>query len=250
MNVDTACASFLEYCRAERHLSANTLAAYEQDLCDFQRWSGDRPIASTTGEELVAYSRDLCGPRKLAPASVKRRLACLKAMFKRLQRQRVISANPFDDVDLRVRIPSRLPRCLTSGEVRALLAEAGTNTTIRLAILLLVSTGMRVGELAAIRVADVDLEQHSTRIVGKGNRERRVFLPDSDLVSTVSRYISQHHGHSPSSTARLLVNSRGAPASAAWLRQQVKAIARQCGLARRVTPHMLRHTAATALRTV
>lgn len=247
MNVESACAGFLQYCRAERHLSANTLAAYDQDLGDFRRWSGARPITGITGEELVAYSRDLSVARKLAPATVKRRLACLRAMFKRLERHRALTANPFNDVDLRVRIPARLPRCLANGEVRALLVEAGVSSTIRLAVLLLVSTGVRVGELAAIRLADLDLEQHLIRIIGKGNRERRVFLPDPGLALALRRYIARHHGRSADPANRLLVNMRGEPASAAWLRHQMKILAQRAGLTRTVTPHMLRHTAATAL---
>lgn len=247
MNVETACERFLDYCNRERQLALNTLAAYEQDLAEFRRFFSGQVISDITGDQLVSYSQHLTSHRKLAPATVKRRLACVRAMYVRLVRQRVVRETPFASVDLRVRIPTRLPRCLGAGEVWALLREAERACrTTRLAAVLLFTTGVRVGELASIEIDDIDLEQRSIRILGKGSRERQVFLPDEGIAASLREYIAAEH--QPGATVgRLLMNARGRPASSACLRARITTVAQNAGLARRVTPHMLRHTAATAL---
>jgi integrase/recombinase XerD len=223
------------------------LAAYRQDLAEFCRFFAHRVTADITGNELVGYSQHLASRRKLAPATVKRRLACVRAMYMRLRRQKLVQETPFADVDLRVRMPIRLPRCLNAGEVRALLREAECACkTTRLAALLLFTTGVRVAELASIRIGDVDLEQRSIRIFGKGSRERQVFLSDEGIVAVLRTYIEAEHRYA-AATARLLVNRHGGSASPASLRARIRALGEKVGLARRVTPHMFRHTAATSL---
>ncbi|HTV26952.1 MAG TPA: tyrosine-type recombinase/integrase [Xanthobacteraceae bacterium] len=247
MNVQAACARFLDYCDRERQLAPNTLAAYAQDLGEFIRFFRGHRVEQITGEQLVSYSRHLAAERKLAPATVKRRLACIRAMYACLRRQKLVQDTPFAAVDLRVRIPTRLPRCLGAGDVRTLLREAERACrTTRLAALLLFATGVRVGELAAIRIEDIDFEQRSIRIFGKGSRERQVFLPDEAIATVVREYLIAEH-QVRSESGRLLLNLRGRPASTACLRSRIKRLGQNAGLARRVTPHMFRHTAATAL---
>jgi integrase/recombinase XerD len=112
--------------------------------------------------------------------------------------------------------------------------------------MLLFSTGARVAELSAIKVADVDAEQGVIRIVGKGDRERRVFVPNDAIRSLLTRSIgagaTRRQPDEP-----LLRLSAGKPASAAAIRSRVARLALDAAITRRVTPHMLRHTAATAL---
>ena len=247
MTVENACAEFLAYCGRERHLASNTLAAYEQDLAEFCRAFSGRSAAEIEGLEVVAYAHRLSTDRGLSPATVKRRLAPLKTLFSRLARRGEIAQSPFANVDLRVRIPKRLPRCLGPTETQTLLrASLAGSATTRLAILLMFSTGIRVGELAAICLGDIDLDQKTVRIFGKGSRERQVFLPDDLLVELIRKYVKTHH-RAGDKSAKLLVNVRGKSASASCLRNGVKTLARRATLSRVVTPHMLRHTAATAL---
>jgi site-specific recombinase XerD len=247
MNVENVCASFLHYCERERQLSPNTISAYRQDLAEFCNFFSEQAIGEITGDKLIGYSEHMSSQRKLAPATVKRRLACLRAMFSRLVRQHALKESPFGSVDLRVRLPTRLPRCLGASDMRALLhaAEQACHTT-RLATILLFATGVRVSELAAIRVKDIDFDQRSVRVFGKGSRERQVFLPDDGIVALVREYIATQHGPEQTSD-RLLINARGRPANSTCIRNRLKNLAEKAGVTRRVTPHMLRHTAATTL---
>lgn len=247
MDTGHACDEFLAYCQHERHLSANTLAAYRQDLAEFTRFRCPATVEEIDGDHLVTYASYLSGIRRLAPASVKRRLACLRALCAWLVRRKALPTNPFTQVEIRVRIPARLPRCLSHDEAKALVRAAeGASATTRLALHLLLATGIRVGELAGARIGDVDTAQQTMRILGKGSRERQVFLPDKSLATAVASYLSTHR---PCATAtdQLLQTARGRAASTSSIRARIKSLARLAGLSRTVTPHMLRHTAATSL---
>jgi site-specific recombinase XerD len=248
MSVADACIGFLKYCNFERHLSGHTLAAYRQDLDEFERYVGAAALlADVTGQRLLDYAQHLKSERGLAPATVKRRLACLRAMFGWLVRKQQLAASPFATVELRIAMPTRLPRCLGAGEIAALLGPGlSVSSTTRLAALLMFATGMRVSELAALRLGDIDLATGNIRIVGKGNRERYVFLPDDDVAVEIRGYVEQLR-RTASRDERLLVNARGRPATAECLRTRIVSLGQRAKLARRVTPHMLRHSAATSL---
>jgi integrase/recombinase XerD len=117
---------------------------------------------------------------------------------------------------------------------------------IALAILLLFTTGMRVAELCALRVSDIDLDRRTLRIRGKGDRERQVFLVSTDVVAELRAYLREHKlGGAPHSA--LLVTATGGGVSTDRVRAGLRRIAEVAGLARRITPHMLRHSAATSL---
>ncbi len=248
MHVSAAVEAFLRYCLEEKHLTPNTISAYRQDLDEFRRYVRPRRrIGTIAPAEILAYRNHLSTERHLSPATVKRRLACLRAVFGWCARRDIVAASPFVKIELRIRLPIRLPRCLESRDVRRLLrrrASLGSNGA--LATGLLIATGIRVGELAALRVGDIDASAGALRIFGKGSRERTVFVIDPGLRDEVRAYLGSRHGAS-ASDRRLLIDDRGRPMSAARIRQAIIVLARAAGLERRVTPHMLRHTAATML---
>nr|WP_255542440.1 tyrosine-type recombinase/integrase [Azospirillum sp. INR13] len=190
-------------------------------------------------------------------------------MFRWLELDEVIEISPFHRLDARIRLPRRLPRNLTDDEVRRLRAAAlaGAGITGRItetkavraarkadhdaftalvAVEVLLATGLRVGELAGMRVEDVDLTGRVITIVGKGSRQRRVFLPDDAVTALVTAYQgvtgARRRDHD-----RFLMTGTGGPASTQHLRLLIRGIGEDAQLSRRVTPHMLRHTAATRL---
>jgi integrase/recombinase XerD len=248
MDVADAGESFLIYCERERHLSPHTLSAYRQDIDEFTRHvAGRSALEVVSGQHLLDYVGYLKSVRNLAPATIKRRLACVRAMFAWLVRRRELSISPFATVELRVPMPARLPRCLGAAEIASLLrTSTNASATTRLAILLLFATGMRVSELAALRIGDLDLATGTIRILGKGSRERQVFLPDDEVSAAIAGYLRDERSRA-TGDERLLVNHRGRPATAECLRTRITALGRAAQMARRITPHMLRHSAATLL---
>ncbi|MBC7950288.1 MAG: tyrosine-type recombinase/integrase [Rhodospirillaceae bacterium] len=184
-------------------------------------------------------------------SSVKRRVACLKAMFRWLEREEVLAVSPFHRLDLVIRLPRRLPRALPADDLRRLLATAAADNSghrglaAQVTVELLFTTGMRVGELASATVSALDLIGGTLRILGKGSRERTVFLVDQDIRTLLAAWLRRREGVAHDTDA-LMVTPSGRPATTAWLRGMVKATAAQAGL-NAITPHRLRHSAATQL---
>ncbi|MEO6324235.1 MAG: tyrosine-type recombinase/integrase, partial [Thermoanaerobaculia bacterium] len=169
-------------------------------------------------------------------------------------------------------LPRRLPRSLTLTEIRLLLTAAirlagashpnllrAPGTTLPrltpgapihgvaglLTVELLLSTGIRVGELVRLRVGNLDSEGGVLLINGKGSRQRQVYVPGEQLHTLVAAYLT-HRGVLPADAPLILLDGNQAPTEAK-IRTLLRDLTRQAGINRRITPHMLRHSAATLL---
>ncbi|MFN3076673.1 MAG: tyrosine-type recombinase/integrase [Alphaproteobacteria bacterium] len=266
LTIKDAASGFLYHCRVGKVLSANTLRAYALDLSNFTTFMGiEYPVAAITRDSLRDYAKYLLEEKGLKEVSLKRRMACLKVMFRWLEREEVISLGPFYRLDLSIKLPKRLPRTLTRDELFRLL-EAARNAALeagsgdgatgdgnrkffnalitRAAIVLMVATGMRVGEIVGVACDNVDLADGIIRVHGKGDRERRVYLAG---VETILAHYLKIRGATQPKTDRLLVTWTGNLLTTQALRRRVRQLAVEAGIQRRVTPHMLRHSAATYL---
>ena len=270
MNVARACADFLAHCRVAKNLSAHSLRAYAIDLKEFEGFAAPGTAVAAIDRQLLRrYLSHLFETRGLKETSVKRRIACLKVMFRWLELDEVIPISPFHRLDARIRLPKRLPRNLTDDEVRRLrrtaMDRAGlsgritetkalrvakrtdANAFTALVVLeVLLCTGLRVGELVSIRVPDIDLIERVITIMGKGSRQRRVFLPDDETAALVSAYCTATAGRRGAHN-RFVLTASGTPGATQFVRSLLRETATDAGIARRITPHMLRHTAATRL---
>lgn len=251
MRVEQACREFLIHCRVAKTLSAHTLRAYGRDLDEFRSYCPDLDhVGQCDRAVLRGYLGYLLERRGLKESSVRRRMACLKAMFRWLEREEVIAVNPFHRLDMVIKVPQRLPRALPVDQLQSLLRAADSmpgaqGRVAALVVNLLFLTGIRVGELACITMADVNLADGTIRIFGKGSRERTVFLVDGDVIALTRSYI-RWRCQMVADCPNFIVTPSGRPANTAWLRKQVKAVAQTAGLDG-VTPHRLRHSAATQL---
>jgi integrase/recombinase XerD len=249
VRVSAAIEAFLRYCTEEKQLSPNTINAYRQDLAEFRREiTGSRLVEKIDAANILAYRNRLSAERALAPATVKRRLACLRALFAWLVRRDILDGSPFAKTELRIRLPARLPRCLDRRDLRRLMRHrTAQGPDCALAVALLLATGMRVGELASLRLGDIDTAVGRLKILGKGGRERTVFVTDGALRDELRAYVSARHAGRKGLESRLLADEQARPLSAARIRHAVVRLGRLAGVTRRLTPHMLRHTAATML---
>ena len=147
-----------------------------------------------------------------------------------------------------------MPRNLQRHDLRLLLGRLkrtgefnGFSTLlIRLTVELILTTGVRIAEACAIRLGDIDLEGRIIRVDGKGSRERQVYLIDDELVSLLARYLKARNLKGPVSD-RLLVTGKCTAASPDYIRRKLHDIVASTDIAGKITPHMLRHTAATQL---
>ncbi len=220
MTLSLACVieRFLDHCRIAKRLSANTrrLRAYETDLADFLSHMGKETVVTAIDRDrLRHYARTLFDGKGLKETTVKRRMAALKVMFRWLERDEVIDLSPFHRLDLSIRLPRRLPRALSMDEMRRLLHAAERdmalghdNLLMHFAIVCLFVTGLRVGELTGVGLAEVDPMEASILVRGKGNRERRVFLTGQDAVLTLKAYLAARTGTRTASD-RFLISGNG-----------------------------------------
>jgi site-specific recombinase XerD len=253
MQFGVAVRKFLRFCVVERQLSPHTLEAYAGDLHDLGKWlPAGMATADITPEMLGQYLSYLVAERGLSPATIRRRIACLRAFFR--QSSSICGEeNPFATWRPAVRRRRRLPRALSRREASSLVVftPPSTQTTdidgrFRTALRLMISTGVRVGELCRLRVEDVAPDASVIRIHGKGARERIAYIADTKLKRELQLLV-RHHVVNGNVAGPLFVNRRGSPLKPQSIRSKLRRHAREAGLTRRVTPHMLRHTAATLL---
>lgn len=245
---------FLRHCAVQRQLSEHTVRAYSNDLSDFRKFTGAAvALIEITAPQLSRYLEDMLGRRKLAATTVRRRFACLRAFF-RHRAECEGFADPFAALKLQLPRRKRLPRTLSRPEVSSLMTSltlfagmrSGEDDVLAAAVSLMVGTGIRVGELCRLSPDDVSPDGATCRIHGKGSRDRVVYISDPTLRAALQQLVERRRKagrtHGP-----LFLNRHGVAMKPQSIRARLRRYARQIGLTRRVTPHMLRHTAATLL---
>ncbi len=260
MGLSDPAGRFLDHLTVERGLARNTIDAYRRDLARYLGFLRSRGIEDPTraGEPeisgfLAHLSRSEFAPGKVyRAASVARALAAIRSFHRFLVREGEAEGDPAEGV-ARPKVPRNLPRPLTVDEVAALVAaphEDGTPVSLRDRAMLetLYGAGLRISELVGLDVDDVDLDEGSVRAVGKGSRERLVPL-GRYAVRAVEAYLVRGRPSLTTSRSRaaLFLNQRGGRLTRQGCTNIVKSLARQAGLRKRVTPHMLRHSFATHL---
>ena len=255
MLLDAAAADFLRYCSVERQLSPHTLQAYAGDLADFRRFMpASASLGSITEVSFTEYLTDMVDRRKLAIATVRRRFACLRAFLRRFVLLE-LAPDPFSKWRLQLPRRKRLPRTLSRPEVTSLLtgfaarqptSEASRAARSSTAVRLMIATGIRVGELCKIQVDDVSPDGRSFRIHGKGARDRVAYVSDVALWSDLEKLVRWRRANG-SAGGHLFLNRRARPMKPQSIRSELRRYSTRAGAARRITPHMLRHTAATLL---
>src|SRR4051812_42941980 len=246
---------FLAYLEFERGLSRNTLEAYRSDLLQYGAHLNGRDALAVTHSDLAAFVTSLAsgdGDRPpVAPATLQRKVACLRSFYRHLRRQGVIQADPTGNLRA-AKQSRRLPQVLTRGEVAKLLEQPkGTEPPAlrdRALLELMYACGLRASEAIGLDLNDVDLDDGILRARGKGAKERLVPV-GSEAARALALYVSRGRPRMVGDRleARLFVNHRGAGLTRQGLYKIVQRHARSAGLEHKMSPHTLRHTFATHL---
>lgn len=272
---------FISYLREERHFSPHTAKCYAADLQQFCGYlcAVDRegpiktdkrhvvdvaklaPPPDTLGEELnrglLALETDsvrafmsLLRDRNYCKSTVARKLATLRSFYKFLVRRGYLASNPVASI----RTPKqdkRLPKCLEVADIEKLLSNPDTTTLLgardRAMLETLYSTGIRVSELIALNINDVDLTNNVVRVNGKG-KKRRVIPLGPGAVQTILHFLDLRRNDTRSSSFdpdALFINKHGRRLSTRSVRRKLDKYLLEAGLDLSVSPHTLRHSFAT-----
>jgi integrase/recombinase XerD len=251
--------AFLVYLEGERSLSPNTISAYRNDLLQFadylrteaERQGGKDFAPSTIDRELITTYFLHLRDRGYSAASIARKTAALRSFFQYLRRKGEVNTDPTQGIGS-PEVKKPLPRTVGDDAVNSLLGFLRNRRTpegVRdhAMLRLLSATGMRVGELVMVDVADVDFPNARVRVIGRGNRERTLPLDEATLDS-IRVYLDQGRPHltrnAPNEKA-LVVNQRGLRLTRQGFWLIMKGLVREAGLPAIMTPHMLRHSFAT-----
>lgn len=235
------------------NLSDHTLRAYENDLKKAETyWGHHRQLGQITKNDLRNYIRHQREEHESRESSIKRRIASLKLLFKWAHHEAMVETNPFDGLQEKIRLPKRLPRALDRRDAQCLVTAVKTikrkdnldTSCQKIAIRLLLETGIRVSELTSIRLEDISISDRSIKIHGKGNRQRLVFFLTNEMVLFMQTYL-QKRKPSGSNRSDLLLTGDGSIVKPPKVRKWLKTTSNDAGISRHVTPHMLRHTCAT-----
>lgn len=240
-----ALGAFLDYLSQARNASPHTCAAYRRDLQEFRTFAGSAFPAGVTLRLVRAYLAAL-KQRNLAPATMARRVASLRALYRWLRRQGAVNDNPVG----RAKTPKaehRLPRFMDTAAVAALLdapdASGRQGRRDRALLETFYSTGMRLSELTALAPADVDFTDGLVRVMGKRRKER--LLPIGQPALAALRAYLQDDPPPPG--ARIFRSLRGGNLTPRSVERIMAAYVRRVGGELGLSPHSLRHSFATHL---
>jgi integrase/recombinase XerD len=255
---------FLVHLRNERGQAAHTQRTYAFLLGKVVAWAGRRGFRDWKEirlPDLMAFLEDerertpareqKPSARRMSSESIYLEIAALKAFYKFAENERLLPVNVAENLSLPRRW-HRLPKALTSDEITRLLKPITPETPDALCVQAMLelayASGLRLAELRTLRLEQLQLDAGFLQVIGKGNKERVVPMGQT-AVAALRRYLDAGRPQlvKPRTPGNVFLNQRGGPFSPVSLWGRIKRRAKLAGIARNVTPHMLRHSFATHL---
>lgn len=240
--------TYLSYCKTHKRLSSHTLRAYKNDLKQFYH---------SNQKTVKGYIESLT-QSNIKTSTLRRKIASLKGFYNYLVNQNLIDTNPFSHLRFQFRQEKSLPKIIPREDLKMIYhylknkcVEASTDYQKQkaernlLIISLLLSTGIRVSEACHIQLQNIHLPNRTLHIVGKGKKERLIFLGDNTTFKLLKTYIARY---CKASVGYLFQGINGNhPLSEQAIRLMLKDIQRHTPLKSVLSPHMFRHSFATML---
>ena len=197
--------------------------------------------------------------KRYKPKSVKRKIASLKAFFHYLEYTELLEQNPFDKLDVHFREAKLLPKTIPFYSIQKFLSVLYEQKNLAVsayqfrcclrdiaAIELLFATGMRISELCSLHPSDIDLENNTVLIYGKGAKERILQIGNPEVIVALKSY-QDSFKEDISNCGYFFVNKQKHKLSDQSVRFMINRYANLAGIEQHITPHMFRHSFATLL---
>lgn len=240
---------FLRNVATTNSASLATHTAYRADVAQFLEYVGSLDVMNLDKRYAYDYL-DVLYSQSLSPRTVARKVSAIKSYFKFLQRNYGALHNPFSSIKIKQR-GRPLPKFLMHDEIERLLmacADDANGIRNQVMIEIMYACGFRVSELIHLRIKDINFEDRSIRVIGKGNKERVLFFYESLKVKLII-YIDRYRPLllNGKESEFVLVNHRGETMSDRGVQYIVHQLGLKANLRSKVHPHMLRHSFATHL---
>ena len=243
---------FIQYIKTVRNYSDYTETNYQLDLDNYEDYLKLHRLnyKNITYNDIIKYNKYLKEEKELSSSSVARHLSTLRSFYNYLLHERIIDANPFKLVSTPKKA-LKLPNYMKYNEFEEMINTCDeTPLGIRNKCLLemLFATGARIGELINIRIKDIDLSNKEIKVLGKGNKERIVYI-NNHAVESLNDYINNSRNIllDGKQSDKLFINHIGGDLTTRGVRDILDNIIKKSSLNIKVTPHMFRHTFATML---
>lgn len=251
MELNSYINDYIDNCVHVKNLSSDTVKAYQIDLKQYSAFIGNN---IEDPNALARFVKRLNS--KYAPRTAKRKLASVHALYKDMLIAGVIEHNPFDRIAARIHTPRQLPRTIPLNVINAVLSCAylsyshNEKYALRDIVILelLFGTGMRVSELCSLTTDTLIIENGRVKITidGKGRKQRIIQLTNSEIVKVLLEYCTTTYPEATSPTP-IFFNQWCNRISPQTVRGIINKYVSRCKLSVHITPHMFRHTFATAL---
>ena len=250
--------SFLNYLKVEKGYSENTNNAYRNDLMVLADFASKEVAKGGTVPSWTQFSRQnmlsyllVLKERGYVPTTVARKVAAVRSFFSFLVAEGIIKSNPTENMSA-PSVGKALPKPIPINQVRLLLEQPAKLSTSeakrdRAMLELLYASGMRISEMVALNLGDVNMEgDYFVRCFGKGRKERIIPLYEQ-VAMTIKEYVDEERpklSHGKKDNA-LFLNARGERLTRQGFWQKLKEYAKSAGLDNKISPHTLRHSFAT-----
>ncbi len=242
---------FIDFCRIEKGLAANSLESYGRDLDRFSCFCGGADASVPSASEQVGRYLDSLYESGCSARTVARHLTSLRNFYRHLQRERRIEVNPTELLSA-PKAAQGIPKFLNSSEVEKLLgappADTPNGLRDRAMLQLLYACGLRVSELIAVELSNVNLEMGYVRVTGKGNKQRMIPMGAAAQAALTTYLAAVRPALLKGRASRFLfVTARGTNMTRQGFWKLLAQYGKSVGIFHHLTPHVLRHSFATHL---
>lgn len=244
---------FLNYLQHEKRYSERTVTSYKKDILQFQEFVTSKTLHNkeTTNKHVRAWVVFLLNNKKLAAASIRRKVSSLNTYFNYLLKRGVIQINPAKDITT-VKLPKRIPQYLNRVSADRMMKDLQLDISNwkdwrnYFIIELLYSTGMRRQELIDLKWNDVDSSRKLIKVLGKGQKERQIPIA-SLLIDNLNTYKELLYNHFNELPKQILTTNCGKKLYPKFVYNVVNRYLTMYSSLQKRSPHVLRHTFATHL---
>jgi len=246
-------ADFRLYLEVERNLSRHTVKAYGTDLADFLNWAGTRVPEEINHRNIRSYMAEI-QIRSYARTTLARKIAAIRTFYRYLYRERLINANPADNIKT-PRKSRSLPGFLFKEEIGSIIQQINTNIPSGYRDMAIIETlyasGIRVSELCGLNLGNINLENNEITVFGKGGKERIVLISDK-VKGILAEYLKNIRpqlcaDEIKSENSPVFVNCEGFRLNTRSVHRLISNLAKKMNSRKKISPHIFRHSFATRL---